>query len=214
MKIIDFYLACLYELYGESFLQPSSTNDCYINWFLQSKFRINDDVIGPNSNQQYLESLFFGTYRYILKQLMTKNSEQNIDRYHSIMIRCSCLTTIIRNLSFIEENEYLANDRCLLDILERILNCHHQDMHQIFDYESSLYTCSNCSDLINIDDTQLESSLDSTIQVSRSNQHGHKRPFLRVFHTFGRHNITAVFHVNDRIVSQDDDYGHRNRQKQ
>jgi len=63
--------------------------------------------------------------------------KQHTDRDHSIMIRCSCLTTIIRNLSFIEENEYLANDRCLLDLLERILNCHHQNMHQIFDYETN-----------------------------------------------------------------------------
>jgi hypothetical protein len=70
------------------------------------------------------------------------------------MIRCSCLTTIIQNLSFIEKNEYLANDRCLLDILERILNCH----HQIFHYKSSMV-------LINIDDIQLESSINSTIQV-------------------------------------------------
>jgi hypothetical protein len=31
---------------------------------------------------------------------------------------------------------------------------------------------------------------------SRSNQHGHKRPFLRVFRTFGRHNITTI---NDQI---------------
>ncbi len=105
------------------------------------------------------------TYRYVVKQLMTKKWEkdsddhkQHIDYYHSIIIRCSCLTTIIQNLSFIEKNEYLANDHCLLDILERILNCHHQNMHQIFHYKSSMV-------LINIDDTQLESSINSTIQV-------------------------------------------------
>lgn len=75
------------------------------------------------------------------------------------MIRCSCLATIIRNLSFIEENDYLANDRCLVDILERILNCYHNDMHQIFDYESNLYTCSICSDTMDTGDTQLESTI-------------------------------------------------------
>jgi hypothetical protein len=266
--------ACLYELYGHSFLRPSSTNDCYVNWFLQSKLRVNDEAIGPISNQRHLESLFFGTHRYILKRLMTKSmkprlniemnkyhlthtnqhclspssdhdlveydltstppsfssyslqfiddhggdrlfnsrgrpriyprdtstnfrstqrptsileqalqneaiddndNEQHPDRYHSIMTRCSCLTTIIRNLSFIEENEYLANDRRLLDILERILNCHHQDMHQIFDYQSHvdqqyIDTCSNCYDMINIDDTQLEfikPPVNSVFQVYR-----------------------------------------------
>ncbi len=60
---------------------------------------------------------------------------EHTDRDHSILIRCSCLTTIIRNFSFIEENEFLANDHCLLNILEQILNCSHQDMHDIFDYE-------------------------------------------------------------------------------
>ncbi|CAF1073191.1 unnamed protein product [Rotaria sordida] len=259
--IMEQYIACLYELFGQSFLQPSSTNDYYMNWFLQSNLRINDGAIGPNSNQQRLESLFFGTHRYVLKRLMTKtnkprlnnnndNIKQNLlfssyssqfidnneknqlfnihchtlkqsqskfytnnksikkqiissikdfiqnknyhqqllqdelidydynkqhtDRYHSVMIRCSCLTTIIRNLSFIEENEYLANDRRLLDIFERILNCHHQDMHRIFDYNFHLHqqyfhTCSNCSDTINIDDIQLESAIDSTIQVDSTN---------------------------------------------
>ncbi|CAF2387690.1 unnamed protein product [Rotaria sp. Silwood2] len=266
--IMEQYIACLFELFGESFLQPSCANDCYMNWFLQLKLRINDCVIGPNSSQQRLESLFFGTHRYILKRLMTKtnkpklnsninninqnslsssyssqfidnnernqlfnlyyhsrqqnrlrfytndkstkeiissikdfiqnrnhqhlsnihsiqqslqdelidndHNKQHTDRCHSIMIRCSCLTTIIRNLSFIQENEYLANDRRLLDILERILNCHHQDMHRIFGYELHLHqqyfhTCSNCSDIINIDDTQLESFIDSTAQVDNSN---------------------------------------------
>ncbi len=134
-----FHLACLYELFGQSFLQSSSTNDHYINWFLQSNFQINESTIGPQSNPKYLESLFYGTYRYVLKQMMAidDKDKEHTDRDHSILIRCSCLTTIIRNLSFIEENEFLANDRCLLDILERILNCSHQDMHDIFDYESS-----------------------------------------------------------------------------
>ncbi|CAF4841597.1 unnamed protein product [Rotaria sp. Silwood1] len=266
--IMEQYIACLYELFGQSFLQPSPTNDCYTKWFLQLKLRINDGAIGPISNQQHLESLFFGTHRYVLKRLMTKtnkprfisyynngnqnsllsfdslqfinqnernqlsnlhshtrqqnrskfytndkstkeiissindfiqdnnhqylssfysiqqssqdvlidddHNKQHTDRYHSIMIRCSCLTTIIRNLSFIEENEYLANDRRLLDIFERILSCHHQDLHKIFSYESYLHqqyfhTCPNCSDIINIDDTQLESSIDSTAQVDNVN---------------------------------------------
>jgi hypothetical protein len=41
------------------------------------------------------------TYRYVVKQLMIENKKysddykQHTDRYHSIMIRCSCLTTII-----------------------------------------------------------------------------------------------------------------------
>ena len=261
-----FYLACLYELFGHSFLQPSPENDCYVNWFLQSKLRINDGATGPNSNQQRLESLFFGTHRYILKRLLKKpikprlnkdidnlhqnsssspsdslkfgddcdknqasglsyrtwqrhrsglstnkistkhrmssindllqsndhqqilnfhstiqqlpqgksidddDNKQHTDRYHSIMTRCSCLTTILRDLSFIEENEYLANDRCLLDILERILSCRHQYMHKIFDYESDLHqqyvhVCANCCDIIDVDETQLESSTDSNFQV-------------------------------------------------
>lgn len=86
------------------------------------------------------------------------------------MIRCSCLTTIIRNLSFVEDNEFLANNRWLLDTLVRILNCHHQDMHKSFDCES--YLCqqdinkfTNCSNLINSDDKQLESSTDSISPV-------------------------------------------------
>jgi hypothetical protein len=106
------------------------------------------------------------------EEIDSTDHKQHSDRYHSIMIRTSCLTTIIRNLSFIEENQYLANDRRLLDILERILNCHHQDMHQIFDYESHSHqqyshTCSNCSDMINIDDIPIESSTSSNMQVHR-----------------------------------------------
>jgi hypothetical protein len=87
------------------------------------------------------------------EEIGSNDNKQHTDRHHSIMTRCSCLTTIIRNLSFIEENEYLANDRRLLDILERILNCQHQDMHKIFDYEHQEYfqTCSNCSDWMNIE---------------------------------------------------------------
>ncbi|UJR10159.1 hypothetical protein I4U23_014375 [Adineta vaga] len=145
--ITEQYVACLYELYEHSFLQPSTTNDCYMNWFLQFKLRINDSVIGPQANQQRLETLFYGTHRYVLKQLITKQDHTpSIDRSHSIMIRSACLATIIRNLSFIEENEYLANDRCLVDILVRILNCHHETMHEIFD--SNIYSHQQ-SDLFN-----------------------------------------------------------------
>ncbi|CAF1191784.1 unnamed protein product [Adineta steineri] len=172
-SIMEQYIACLYELFDQSFLQPSSTNDYYANWFLELKLRINDSITGPKSNEQRLESLFFGTHRYVLKRLMTKstkprlnninNHKQHTDRYHSIMIRCSCLSTIIRNLSFIEENEYLANDRCLLDILERILNYSHYDMHKIFNYHSHVHennfdTCSNCSNIINHDEITMEST--------------------------------------------------------
>ncbi|CAF1478096.1 unnamed protein product [Adineta steineri] len=172
-SIMEQYIACLYELFDQSFLQPSSTNDYYINWFLELKLRINDSITGPKSNEQRLESLFFGTHRYVLQRLMTKstkprlnninNHKQHTDRYHSIMIRCSCLSTIIRNLSFIEENEYLANDRCLLDILERILNYSHYDMHKIFNYHSHVHennfdTCSNCSNIISDDKITMEST--------------------------------------------------------
>ncbi|CAF1248808.1 unnamed protein product [Rotaria magnacalcarata] len=244
--IMEQYTACLYELYGQSFLQPSSTNDYYVNWFLQSNLRINDSNIGPNSNQQRLESLFYGTHRYVLKRLIQKSikskfnsnsdvlnqnallssspselvdtyensslfnpgfpsrrrnpvkfytndtstkqilssredsmqdnnqqqssHDQQSQRYHSIMMRCSCLTTIVRNLSFIEENEYLANDRRLSDILKRILNCHHDEAHGIFDYELHSHEqcydrCSNCLGIVNFDDKQLESSMDSIIQL-------------------------------------------------
>ncbi|CAF4862279.1 unnamed protein product, partial [Rotaria magnacalcarata] len=96
--------------------------------------------------------------------------DQQSQRYHSIMMRCSCLTTIVRNLSFIEENEYLANDRRLSDILKRILNCHHDEAHGIFDYELHSHEqcydrCSNCLGIVNFDDKQLESSMDSIIQL-------------------------------------------------
>lgn len=130
-----FPLACLYELFGQSFLQFSSTNDYYASWFLQSNFRINEGIVGPPSDPQYLEGLFYGSYRYVLKRVTAsgENEQQHTDRDHSIIVRCSCLATIVRNLSFIEENDFLANDRCLLDILERVLNCYHQEMHDVFD---------------------------------------------------------------------------------
>jgi hypothetical protein len=56
------------------------------------------------------------------------------NEYHQLLVRrCACLTTIIRNLSFIVDNVHLANDHRLLDILQRILNCHHDRMHSIYD---------------------------------------------------------------------------------
>lgn len=129
-------LACLYELFAQTFLQASSTNDYYVNWFLQSNFRIHQC---PSSNPKQLESLFYGSHRYVIKQLLTSDTipEENPDRDHSIITRSSCLATIIRNLSFMDENDYLANDRSLLDILERILNCSHDQMHDLFTDEFS-----------------------------------------------------------------------------
>ena len=134
VTIISLILACLYELFAQKFLQPSCTNDYYVNWFLQSNFRIDECAIGPSSNPKHLQSLFYGSHRYVIKRLLTSNSisEENPDRDHSIITRSSCLSTIIRNLSFIDENDYFANDRSLLDILERILNCSHDQMHDLF----------------------------------------------------------------------------------
>lgn len=166
-------LACLYELFGSSFLQASPMNDSYIEWFLQSPLRVSDITIGPKSKSHRLESLFFGTRRYVVKRLSTKDPPQsaslvedihqeNHERHPSIRARCSSLTTIVRNVSFIEENLYLANDRRVLDILERILNCCHAEMHNSYDYHSSTDprytdTCSDCSTMLNIDETSFDS---------------------------------------------------------
>ncbi|CAF0908058.1 unnamed protein product [Adineta ricciae] len=135
--IMEQYVACLHELFHQSFVQLSPPNGSCMDWFLQLKLRIDEGVIGPISNEQHLERLFFGTHRYVLKRLMTQSTNHqymiSIDRSHSLMIRCSCLSTIVRNLSFIEENDYLANDRYFIDILLEVLNCHHETMHQLFD---------------------------------------------------------------------------------
>ena len=141
----------------------------------QSSISINhtsNDFINSSIEQNKESILNFHTIRQLSyeNQSIEHNQlqqQQHTDRHHSIMIRCSCLTTIIRNLSFIEENEYLANDRCLLDILERILRCHHQNMHQIFDYQCKNYisTCSYCSDIVNVDDIQFELSIDANLKV-------------------------------------------------
>lgn len=113
-------LACLYEIFDDSFLPACSINDYYLNWFLESKFRINEIAIGSNPS----------------------------DRSHSIITRCLCLSTIIRNLSFIDENHFLANNRCLNDLFERILNCQHDILHEIFDsnYNSNEFFQSKIED--------------------------------------------------------------------
>ena len=120
-------------------MQSSPTNDYYVNWFLQSNFRIDEHVTSPSSNANYLQSLFYGSDRYSIKRMITmnENTQEHHDRDHSIITRSACLATIIRNLSFIDENDSLANDRCLLDILERILICSHDQMHDLFTDEFS-----------------------------------------------------------------------------
>ena len=168
-------------------------NDSYIAWFLQSPWRVSDTTIGLKSKSYRLEWLFFGTRRYVMKRMTTKNyapsteslaeclslklngrtssvsasqlddiHQENHERHPSIRTRCSSLTTIVRNLSFIEENLSLANDRRVLDILERILNCCHAEMHNSYDYHSSIdvrytETCSDCATMLNIDEISFDS---------------------------------------------------------
>ena len=88
--------------------------------------------------------------------------QENHQRHPSIRARCSCLAIILRNLSFIEENLYLANDRRVLDILQRILDCCHAEMHSSYDYHSSIdqrytATCLDCSTMLNMDETTFDS---------------------------------------------------------
>jgi hypothetical protein len=152
-------------------------NDSYIEWFLQSPLYVSDAASGSKSKSERLQWLFFGTHRYVLKRLMTNNHsdpqdihQDTYERHSAIRARCSSLTTIVRNLSFIEENLYLANDRRVLDVLERILNCCHAEMHSSYDYHSSVdprytETCSDCSTMLNMDDTSFDSM--ATNNVSR-----------------------------------------------
>ena len=153
-------LACLYELLGSSFARLSPINDGYISWFLQSGLRVDDVAIGPVSDPRRLESLFFGAHRSALKRLLTDresstnpSDDTRHERLHHIRMRCSSLATLVRNISFIDDNRYLANDRRLLDILQRILNVHHADMQLDQQYND---TCPNCCAVL--DDEEMPSS--------------------------------------------------------
>ena len=133
-------------------------NDLYIDWFLQVPFQIHPHAVGAVANIDRLESLFFGTHRYVLKRMLMKEKANiHIDesRHHSVMIRCSLLTTIIRNLSFIEENLFLANEYRLLDILERVLNFQHDLLHP---YLSSDELCWQCTGIADVDDRSIDTS--------------------------------------------------------
>ncbi|CAF0731628.1 unnamed protein product [Didymodactylos carnosus] len=81
--LIEQYLACLYELYEEDFLQPNSTNNLYMKWFLKSKLRLHNSAIGPTTNEKKLEQLFYGSKRYALKQLLTKKTVSYKKRQHN-----------------------------------------------------------------------------------------------------------------------------------
>lgn len=129
-------------------------NDLYIDWFVQVPFQVHPYATGPVSNVDRLESLFFGTHRYVLKQLLIKKDEDlhcDESRHHSVMIRCSTLTTIIRNLSFIEENIFLAHEYRLLDIFECILKSQHDLLHEHYSYLSNDHPCSQCVGTANMD---------------------------------------------------------------
>ncbi|CAF5144294.1 unnamed protein product, partial [Rotaria sp. Silwood1] len=65
--------------------------------------RINDGAIGPISNQQHLESLFFGTHRYVLKRLMTKTNKPRFISYYNNGNQNSLLS--FDSLQFINQNE-------------------------------------------------------------------------------------------------------------
>ena len=130
-------------------------NDLYIDWFLQLQFQVHQSATKPMSNIDRLEALFFGTHRYILKRMMNKDNSHEIndeDRHHSIIARCSSLTTIIRNLTFIDDNLFLANDHRLLDILERILKYQHDILHQNYEYSYDDQPCSHCIGIFDLDD--------------------------------------------------------------
>ena len=153
--VICLYLACLYELFGSKLFEESPINDLYIDWFLQIPFQVHPYATGPMSNTDRLESLFFGTHRYVLKQMLTKKDENlhcDESRHHSVMIRCSTLATIIRNLSFIEENLCLAHEYRLLDIFERILKYQHDLLHERYSYLPNDYLCTQCAGTADMDD--------------------------------------------------------------